>query len=116
MTRRTNTGATIAALVAITLWFATLAAQNVAPPSARRTVASEAAAPGIDRGLRGDDPPPARTARDIIVRASSDRAPYLRGSVIVKFRQGTTSAAQQAILAAIDGRATADLSYADFDI
>ena len=116
MTRRTNTDATIAALVAMTLWFATLAAQNVAPPSARRTVASEAAAPGIDRGLRGDDPPPARTASDIIVRASSDRAPYLRGSVIVKFRQGTTPAAQQAILAAIDGRATADLSYADFDV
>ena len=115
MATPTHPGAIMAA-VATTLCFATLAAQNIAPPRARRAVASATAAPGIDGGLRGGDPRPARTAGEVIVRASASPTAFLRGSIIVKFRAGTTPAAQRAMLAAIDGTAAADAPYADFDI
>ena len=42
--------------------------------------------------------------------------PYVRGSVIVKFRAGTGAAAQRAMLAAVDGSTTRALSYTDFDL
>ena len=116
MTRPKCTGATIAALAAVTLWLATVAAQDAAPPAARRSMASDLAAPGIDRGLRTDEPRPARASSEIIVRGASAAAAFLRGSIIVKFREGTSAAAQRAMLAAIDGRPTADLPFADFDI
>jgi serine protease len=116
MTTSNGASARIAALAGAVLWLATAAAQQVAPTSARRAVVSDLAAPGIDRGLRNDDPRPARTADAVVVRGGSDGRDYLRGSLIVKFRAGTTPEAQQAMLASIQGRATPDLSYTDFDI
>jgi serine protease len=116
MTTSLRIRARVAALVAVTLWFASLAAQNVGPAFGRRTVIAELAAPGIDRGFRNDDARPARSSHDTVVRGGAGDAPYLRGSVIVKFRPGTTPGAQQAMLASVDGAATADLSYTDFDI
>jgi serine protease len=114
MTTSTRASARAAALAGVTLWFASLAAQNADVPWGRRVVVSEFTAPAIDRGLRSD----LRTARgsaDMVAR-SAGSAPYLRGSVIVKFRAGTTPGAQQTMLASVDGAATPDLSYADFDI
>src|SRR5687768_8164313 len=107
-------GARLAAIVAATLSFATLAAQDAPRPSTRAVAGF--AAPGIDRGLRDNDPPrPVRSAGDPVISRAGN-APYLRGSVIVKFRPGTTPAAQQAMLASVDGTGTTDLSYASFDI
>jgi serine protease len=106
----------MAALAGVTLWFATLAAQNAGPGLSRRTVVSDLTAPGIDRGLRDDDPRPLRKATDVITRRGTETAPYLRGSVIVKFRLGTSPLAQRAMLASVAGTATTDLSDADFDI
>jgi serine protease len=115
MTISNRAGAALAAIAGAAFWFATVAAQNGAPTAGRRAIVAELAAPGIDRGLR-NDVRPATTAVETIVRGAAGDVSYLRGSVIVKFRAGTTAAAQQAMLTAIDGRATADLSYADFDI
>jgi serine protease len=100
----------------VTLWLANLAAQNIGPAAGRRAVASDISAPGIDLGLRSDAARPERSSRERAIRSGADAAPYLRGSVIVKFRAGTTPRAQQAMLASVDGAATAGLPYAAFDI
>src|SRR5688572_13969492 len=105
MTTSKRAGAKVAALAGATLWLATAAAQQGDPTAARRAIVSDLAAPGIDRGLRNDDPRPARTADAVVERTGSGGAPYLRGSLIVKFRAGTTLEAQQAMLASIQGRA-----------
>jgi serine protease len=116
MTRPKRSGATIAALAAVTLWLAVAAAQDIAPRTVRRAVVSDVAAPGIDRGVRSDDPRPARASSEIIVRESSNGEAFLRGSIIVKFRPGATPEAQQAMLAAIDGRPLPAVPFASFDI
>ena len=41
---------------------------------------------------------------------------YLAGSLIVRFRPGTSAALQRAMLAQVDGTAAPTLSYADFEI
>jgi serine protease len=111
----TPAGARLAAFASAVLWLATLAAQD-GLPSRTRTIAGFAAA-GIDRGLRDGDPPrPVRSAGDPVLVGRTGAAQYLNGSVIVKFRLGTSPAAQQAMLASVDGSGTPDLPYAAFDI
>src|SRR5688572_26041266 len=108
-------GARLAAFASAVLWLATLAAQDGFPPRTR-TIAGFAAA-GIDRGLRDGDPPRSvRSAADPVLGGRPGAAQYLNGSVIVKFRLGTSPAAQQAMLASVDGDGTPDLPYAAFDI
>ena len=77
---------------------------------------SQIAAPAVDRGIREFDPPrPPRTEGTTLqVAAVSD--PFLRGSIIVKFRPGTSPAAQRAMLSQVNGALTPPLSYANFDI
>jgi len=116
MTTSIRVRARTAALAAVTLCFANLAAQNIGPAAGRRSVASDFAAPGIDRGLRNDVARPPSRSREVVIRGGANTAPYLRGSVIVKFRAGTTPGARQAMLASVDGGATTGLPYADFDI
>jgi serine protease len=75
---------------------------------------SDISAPAIDRGIRDADPPrPPRTGRDTL---QIDGDPMIRGSIIVKFRPGTTPGAQRAMLAQVDGSLTPALPYANFDI
>src|SRR6185503_6126300 len=95
-----------AALIGVLVWFATVAAQDVLPTPGRRT-ASPASASGIDRGLRpGSILRAARQAAGGRARGAT-RARYVPGSLIVKFRAGATPAARAALLAVVDGRATA---------
>ena len=109
----TPSGARLAAFASAALCLATLAAQEAVPRAARAVFGF--AAPGIDRGLRDNDPPrPARSSGSLARGAGT--VPYLAGSVIVKFRAGTSPAAEQAIVASVDGTGTPDLAYADFDI
>ena len=97
----------LASLVAASAWFVTAAAQTT--PSFR-TLLADITAPAIDRGLRDNDPP-----RD--PRTSSGLSePFLRGSLIVKFRAGTSADAQRSMLAQVEGATTRALPYADFDI
>ena len=98
-------------------------------------IVSEVAPAGIDRGLRDVDPP--RDPRGAAAgRASSAPTPtlstdvgadlgrpvaipgepYVRGSIIVKFRPGTGAEARRAMLGQVNGSTTRALSYTDFDI
>ena len=104
-------GALTAAIVAVG---AIVAAQDALPGF--RALMSDVTLPGIDTGVRDADPPrePRPYAYDRVSRSSS--LPYLRGSIIVKFRAGTAAASQRAMLARA-GASTMDApSYSDFDI
>lgn len=76
---------------------------------------SDLTAPAIDRGLSVDPPPAPRTQREI-PRAAADGESFLRGSIIVKFRPGTSPDAQRAMLSQVDGSIAPTLTYANFDI
>ena len=86
---------------------------------------SDITAPAIDRGIRDADlPRPPRTEGETLQVASEgerfirgiDGDQVIRGSIIVKFRPGTTPGAQRAMLAQVDGSITPPLPYASFDI
>jgi len=102
-------GAWGAACAAAAIWLAWGATHHAQPDPWAPRLVSETAPPAIDRGLREHDPPrPPRT--DLAGE------PFLRGSVIVRFRPGTSADAQRAILAQVDGAPERAPSYADFDI
>jgi serine protease len=63
--------------------------------------------PAIDRGLRDADPP--RPPRRLTTR-------YVPGSVVVKFRSGTSAGAKRSLTAMVRGEMVAPLSNADFDV
>jgi serine protease len=79
-------------------WFSVVAAMaglftamvrgEFTPAQAPRAIAQIAGLPGIDRGLRAQDPPrAARTAADAqITKAGVNRQPFLSGSIIVKYK------------------------------
>ena len=78
---------------------------------------SEIGLPAIDRGVRDFDPPrPPRSARTAGIAGGPSAAPFLRGSIIVKFREGTSPSARRAMLARVNGSMMRALSYAPFDI
>ncbi len=107
--------ANVAALIGAVLCLATLVAQDLLPGG--RRVASSATGQAIDRGLRVSGPTRAvRKGTDSYTRRVSPNARYLPDSVIVKFRPGTSPAAEAAIRALVQGRATPDLPYASFDL
>ncbi len=89
-----------------------VAAAAQAPVPVFRALVADLSSPGIDRGLRDNDPP-----RDPRTSANQlDPEPFVRGSIIVKFRAGTSAAAQRAMLASVNGAATQAPTYANFDI
>jgi serine protease len=95
---------------------AVLAAQDTG--LAFRALVSEVAPAGIDRGLRDIDPPrePRGTGVELARRVYVAGEPYIRGSIIVKFRAGTAADARRAMLSQIKASTTRALSYTDFDI
>jgi serine protease len=90
------------------------AAVAQAPEPSSQVLVSEISGPGIDRGIRDNDPP--RAVRTSVSGRIDRSEPFLRGSIIVKFRAGTTPFAQRTMLASVNGAPTPALSYADFDI
>src|SRR3954454_10150558 len=92
-------------------WLAVVTAQDT--PVQYPVLVSEVAPPAIDRGFRSYDLP-----RDPRIEGVQPVAgePFLRGSIIVKFRQGTAATAQRAMLSRVNGAATRALSYSDFDL
>ena len=78
--------------------------------------------PGIDRGLREHEGPiAARGAVSGVAqmeRADGDfpKRPYLPGSVIVKFRDGSGASAVNSTMNAVGGKELQRPSYADFEI
>ena len=101
-------------LTVVTLALGVVAAQDAAPGF--RTFISDVTSPGIDNGVRDADAPrpPRPYPTDLTSRSSG--VPYLRGSIIVKFRPGTGPTAQQAMLARAGASKMDAPAYADFDI
>jgi len=108
---------TAGVLTIVTLAIGAAAAQdNTAAGAGFRTFISDIVPPGIDNGLRDNDSPrpPRPYPTDLKVR--DDGTPYLRGSIIVKFRPGTAASAQRLMVTRV-GASTMDApSYADFEI
>ena len=76
---------------------------------------SDLTLPGIDRGLRDDQVRMPRTQGSSLAVAA-DGEQFIRGSIIVKFRPGTSPDAQRAMLSQVDGSIMPTPSYANFDI
>jgi len=75
--------------------------------------------PAIDRGLRDQDLPREarnRAANIEIVDRSELPLPYLRGSVIVKFKDGAAQNSMASALSQVSGSPTTRDAWADFDI
>ncbi|MSO82616.1 MAG: hypothetical protein EXQ53_04900 [Acidobacteria bacterium] len=104
--------------LAASFWIGASAAQDgsLLPPF--RAMLAEITAPPIDRGIRDLDPPraPRHEGTGLVGRDVTSGEPFIRGSLIVKFRPGTTPEAQRAMLALVDGSTARALSYATFDI
>jgi serine protease len=116
LSRALTTGAAVVAVAG--LWTATGHGQLAsAPPS--RAIVTEAGLPAIDRGLRAQDAPrAARTGGNAShARATDGEAlPYLRGSLIVKFKDDAPRAAVGAVTAQVAGEVADRSSWANFDI
>jgi serine protease len=122
MTHSRTTWTCAAVIVAATL-LSTPSNSQIAPAPTWRQVVQDAGLPGIDRGLRANEPlvePSERGEKGLrttMQRLDSDgvHAPYLSGSVIVKFRNGSGNTRLSAMRAA--GGATLERpSFANFDI
>ena len=111
---RIATGAAVVALMA--LWSG-IGHGQLGP--AAKTMIQDTGLPAIDRGLRDQDPPrAARTGRDAdrVRSASGDTLPYVRGSIIVKFKDDATRGGISAATAQVAGTIADRSSWADFDI
>ena len=105
-----------AALIGVAVWLGTAAAQDMLPAPARRPVPA-ASASATDGGLRlGGAPRAVRKGTDSYTRRMGANAQYIPGSLIVKFRVGTTPATRAALLALVEGQPTPALPYAAFDV
>jgi serine protease len=97
------------------MWFGTVAAQDLLPGAPRRS-ASPLAVPGIDGGLRPADARATRKATDSYTRRMPVGARSMRGSIIVKFRAGTSPARKAALTSLVAGRSMPAQPYAAFDL
>src|SRR5690242_14538254 len=106
-----SVGARLLAAVALAFGFALVPSAQDRPARAGvRALISDLTAPGIDRGVRDNDPPrPPRTA-------AARREPFVRGSVLVKFREGVSPFARTAMLSRVNAAAARALDHADFEI
>jgi serine protease len=103
-------------LAAAAGWLTTTIAQQPERRGGTRELISDINAPGIDRGLRdADRPRPAPTSRGRWM-ADGRGGRYLSGSLIVRFRPGTSLAARRTLLAQVAAMPGPALPYADFDI
>jgi serine protease len=108
--------ALVALLTIVVGWLSTPAAQQV-DPSGIKIIVSDRTAPAMDAGLRAADPlRPVRTAAAPGWVSEREGGRYLPGSVIVRFKPGTSAVAQRALLAQVDGSAAPALTYADFQV
>jgi serine protease len=110
----TRARAHAAALIGVVVWLGAVAAQDMLPGAGRR-VAWPDGAPAIDRGLRGASRG-MRKASEWPARRLPTAARYLPGSIIVKFRLGTSSAARTALVSLVGGRSVSRPSHAGFDL
>jgi serine protease len=102
----------VGALTAVLAAVGAIVAAQDAIPSVRAFI-SDFTSPGIDTGVRVFDPP----RRNTLEGGTGSSLPYLRGSIIVKFKPGAAATAQRAMLTHAGASTTMDApSYADFNI
>ena len=109
-------GAAIVALIALGT---AIGHGQLNPSPVAKAMIRETALPPIDRGLRDQDPPRAARTGDDANRVRSnqgDTLPYVRGSIIVKFKDDATRGAMTAATAQVAGTIADRSSWADFDI
>ena len=105
------------ALGAAALVMSTPTAQQGPGAPALRQVVSDAALPGIDRGLREVQTPSTEIAMQAMRdRLAQQRQAYLPDSLIVKFRPGTSPDAERLMVALVDGTSASSPAYANFRI
>ena len=113
-------GAALMAIGALTLATSTPAGRQLPDGAAGRLLVDDVALPGIDRGLAQHDltlDPVDRSQRGAQFQGASGapRELFARGSVIVKFRDGTEPA-RAATMRAVGGRDLRRPDHADFEI
>jgi serine protease len=111
--------ATSAAVVTFVALWTAIGHGQLSPAPVVKTMIQETGLPAIDRGLRDQDPPRApRTALDVdrIRIGNGDTLPYVRGSIIVKFKDDATRSGISAATAQVAGALAGRSSWADFDI
>lgn len=107
------TGAALALTVALPQ------GQTSTAAPAWRLLENDYGLPGIDRGLAANEAPIPAENRERRATAADDeppalREPFLRGSLIVKFKDGVTS--QVTAMRAVEGQGMAQPAYADFEV
>ncbi len=110
----------LAAVIGAGLLTATGIGQEPQAPAFTRMLMQEASLPAIDRGLRDQDPPRAARGRDEADRMRAERAdaglPYVRGSVIVKFKPDATAGGITAATRQVAGDTVDRTGSANFDL
>ena len=107
------------AVIGAGLLGATGAGQQPPEPRFTRLLTQESALPPIDRGLRDQDLPRAPRGRAEASRlraGTDDGLPYVRGSVIVKFKPEATSGGIAAATRQVAGDTVDRSGGADFDV
>lgn len=92
---------------------------QLAPTPASKALLQRVGLDAIDRGLRDLDPPrpPRGKASAALIRSDRDNSlPYVRGSIIVKFKDGVSRGTSNALTAQVAGVISDRSSWADFDI
>src|SRR5688572_13911803 len=108
-----------AAVVALMALCSGIGHGQLVPGPVAKAMIQDTGLPAIDRGLRDQDPPrAARTGRDAdrLRSASGAALPYVRGSIIVKFKEDATGGGISAATAQVAGTIADRSSWADFDI
>ena len=113
-------GQLLAAIVAAILAVWTAVGQTqLAQHEVSKAVVLDVGLPAIDRGMRDQDPPREARTKDNVSHArtaNTEQLPYLRGSVIVKFKDDVTRGSVSAATAQVAGEIVDRTSFANFDI
>jgi serine protease len=110
---------TAAAAVAVLALWTAVGHSQLNPGSSSKAIIQDVGLPAIDRGLRDQDPPRAARAKANIPHARAEYRsdlPYVRGSIIVKFKDDAAGNATPSATAQVAGEITDRSSWADFDI
>ena len=107
------------AIVGAGLLTATGVGQQLPAPAGTRLLVHETSLPPLDRGLRDQDAPRAARGRDDADRLRAeggDGLPYVRGSVIVKFKADATTSSITAATRQVAGDTVDRSGGANFDL
>ena len=111
-----STGRLGAALVGCIGLITVQAQEPLTITGAARAIVYEGGLPAMDRGLRDQDPPRAARSNREADRLHPDGAPFMRGSIIVKFKDDAPRGGAAAATAQVSGEIVDRPAWANFDI